>query len=83
MNSKIESLNLEVKFDFTECKCIITDSERNLKDEYRCLVPFGDTVSDVNDIDDFNHFVGDCVHAFLDDNDYSVYDDEDDMEEVN
>ena len=82
MNGKIESLNLEVKFDFTECKCIITDSERNLKDEYKCFVPFGDTVSSVNDIDDFNRFIGDCVHAFLDDNDYSVYDDIDDMEEV-
>lgn len=83
VNGKIKSLSLKVEFDFSECKCTVIDLERDLKDEYRCLVPFGDTVSDVNDIDDFNHFVGDCVHAFLDDNDYSVYDDEDDMEDAN
>ena len=83
VNGKIKSLSLKVEFDFSECKCTVIDPERELKDEYRCLVPFGDTISDVNDIDDFNHFVGDCVHAFLDDNNYSVYDDEDDTDYTN
>lgn len=50
--------------------------ERDITDEYFCLVPFSDKVTNVQDINDFNYFVGNCVHAFLDDNGYSIYEDE-------
>lgn len=69
---------MEVVFDFQECKCLIADKERNISGEYFCVAPFSGEIKNVQDITDFNCFVGDCVHAFLDDNDYSVYDEDED-----
>ena len=76
MSVKCDSLKLEVVFDFGACKCVVTDKERNISDEYLCSAPFAGERTNVQDIDDFNCFVGDCVHAFLDDNNYQVCDEE-------
>lgn len=72
---QINSLNLEVNFDFQECKCSITDKGRNITDEYFCHTPFLGKCTSVASMSDFNRFVGESVHAFLDDNEYSVYED--------
>lgn len=72
---KIDSLKLQVEFDFCNLICKVTDMERNICDEYRNYHPFGDYSQTIEDISDFNKFVGDCVGAFLDDNGYYVYDD--------
>lgn len=74
---KVDSLKLQVEFDFDNVIWKVTDTERNISDEYRCYEPFGDYHKMVESIRDFNKFVGDCVGAFLDDNNYSVVDDED------
>lgn len=72
---KIKSLKLDVTFDFEKCECKVTDVERGICDKYKCLKPFGGVYSDVGQINDFNHFVGGCVHAFLDDNNYDTSED--------
>jgi hypothetical protein len=71
---KINSLKLHVEFDFDNAICKIIDTERNISDEYRCYEPFGDYRETVASIPNFNKFVGDCVEAFLDDNNYCVGD---------
>lgn len=74
---KIDSLKLQVEFDFSNLICKVTDTERNISDEYRCYHPFGDYAQTIRDIGvDFNKFIGDCVGAFLDDNLYDVVGDE-------
>lgn len=70
---KIDSLKLQVEFDFDNLICKITDTERNLSDEYKCYHPFGDYAKSIEDIPDFNKFIGDSVGAFLDDNGYDAY----------
>lgn len=39
---KINSLNLHVEFDFDNVICKITDTERDIRDEYQCYESFGD-----------------------------------------
>ena len=74
---KISSLKLHVEFDFDNVICKITDTERDISDEYQCYEPFGDGKETVASICNFNKFVGDCVEAFLDDNNYCVDDNDD------
>ncbi len=74
---KINSLKLHVEFDFDNVICKITDAERDISDEYQCYEPFGDCKETVASIRNFNKFVGDCVEAFLDDNNYCVDDNDD------
>ena len=71
---KIDSLKLQVEFDFKNLICKVTDMERNISDSYRCYRPFSDYAKTIDDITDFNKFVGDSVSAFLDDNNYRVND---------
>lgn len=78
---KINSLKLQVEFDFDNLICTITDTERNISDGYRCYHPFGDYAKTIEDISNFNKFIGDCVGAFLDDNFYDVIDVDDDEED--
>lgn len=73
---KIDLLKLQVEFDFDNLICTVTDTERNISDGYRCYEPFGDYAQTIDDIRDFNKFIGDSVHSFLDDNLYDVVDDE-------
>lgn len=73
---KIDSLKLQVEFDFNSLICTVTDTERNISDGYRCYHPFGDYAKTIEDIPNFNKFIGDSVGAFLDDNFYDVIDDE-------
>lgn len=73
---KIDSLKLQVEFDFDNLICTVTDTERNISDGYRCYEPFGDYAQTIEGIKDFNKFIGDSVHSFLDDNFYDVIDDE-------
>ena len=74
---RIDSLKLQVEFDFNNLICTVTDTERSISDGYRCYEPFGDYKQSIEAITDFNKFIGDCVGAFLDDNGYSVCDYED------
>ena len=71
---KIDSLKLQVEFDFGNLICKVTDTERNISDSYRYYRPFGGYAQTIDDITDFNKFIGDSVGAFLDDNNYSVND---------
>ena len=71
---KINSLKLQVEFDFDNLICKVTDTERDISDSYRHYRPFGDYAQTIDDITDFNKFVGDSVGAFLDDNNYRVND---------
>jgi hypothetical protein len=73
---KIDSLKLQIEFDFDNLICTVTDTERNISDGYRCYEPFGDYAQTIDGIKDFNKFIGDSVHSFLDDNFYDVIDDE-------
>lgn len=73
---KIDSLKLQVEFDFSSLICTVIDMERNISDEYLHYHPFGDYAQTIEDISNFNKFIGDCVGAFLDDNGYLVNDDE-------
>lgn len=77
MDNMKKSLKLEVKFDFTNDKCIISDLERNITDEYECCI-----IEKANTLSDFNRFIGDSVHAFLDDNNYDFYDYQDEEEDM-
>ena len=74
---KIDSLNLQVEFDFCNLICKVTDTERNLSDEYQHYNAFGSCSKTIQNISNFNRFIGNCVDAFLDDNGYCVVDDED------
>lgn len=78
---KVDSLKLQVEFDFNNLICTVTDTERNISDGYRCYEPFGDYAQTIEGIRDFNKFIGDSVHSFLDDNFYDVVDDEEGYEE--
>lgn len=76
---KIDSLKLQVEFDFCNLICKVTDTERNISDEYQHYNAFGNCSETIQDISNFNRFIGNCVDAFLDDNNYYVDDDEDDF----
>ena len=73
---KIDSLKLQVEFDFDNLICTVTDTERDISDGYRHYQPFGDYERTIEDIKNFNKFIGDCVGSFLDDNFYDVHDDD-------
>lgn len=74
---KIDSLKLQVEFDFDNLICTVTDIERNISDGYRCYIPFSDYAETIERIPNFNKFIGDCVGSFLDDNFYDVIEEED------
>lgn len=71
-------IKLEVTFNEEICRCTVADNNKELKEEYECLEPFGSVKQNIKDIKDVNMFIGDCVHAFLDDNCYFISDDEED-----
>lgn len=75
---KIDSLKLQVEFDFDNLICTVTDMERNISDGYRHYNAFDDYSSRIEQITHFNTFIGKCVGAFLDDNFYDVIGDEED-----
>ena len=77
---KIDSLKLQVEFDFDNLICTVTDTERNISDGYRCYHPFGGYAKTIENITNFNKFIGDCVGSFLDDNFYDVIDEEEDYD---
>jgi hypothetical protein len=71
---KIDSLKLQVEFDFDNLICTVTDTERNISDAYKHYNAFDDYSKTIEEVTDFNAFIGNCVHAFLDDNGYDAYD---------
>lgn len=71
---KIDSLKLQVEFDFDNLICTVTDVERNISDSYKHYNAFDDYSKTIEEVTDFNAFIGNCVHAFLDDNLYDAYD---------
>ena len=76
-NMKIDSLKLQVEFDFCNLICKVTDVERYISEEYQHYYAFANYAQTIEDISNFNRFIGNCVDAFLDDNGYCVVDDED------
>lgn len=73
---KIDSLKLQVEFDFDNLICTVTDTERGIRDGYKHYNAFDDYSKSIEQVSDFNAFIGSCVHAFLDDNLYYVIDDD-------
>ena len=73
---KIDSLKLQVEFDFDSLICRVTDIERNIRDEYQHYTAFCGCAETIRNISNFNRFIGNCVDAFLDDNDYYIRGDE-------
>lgn len=78
---KIDSLKLQVEFDFDNLICTVTDMERGISDGYKHYNAFDNYSKSVEQISDFNDFIGKCVGAFLDDNLYYVCDDDEEYEE--
>ena len=76
---KINSLKLQVQFDFDNLICKVIDTERNISDEYQHYNAFEGCSETIQDISNFNRFIGNCVEAFLDDNNYYVVDNEEEF----
>lgn len=72
---KIDSLKLQVEFNFDNLICTVTDTERSISDGYKHYNAFGGYSERIEDITNFNIFIGNCVRAFLEDNFYYVIDD--------